>query len=84
MRDAQLQEAAMRLLTKKEAAALVRYHPASLMRLAREGLFPKPIKIGRGTQAYVRFDADEIEAWLASKAGEREAGAAKPASGLHV
>jgi len=58
----------MRLLTKQEAAELVRYHPASLMRLAREGLFPKPIKIGRGPQAYVRFDADELEAWIKTRA----------------
>ena len=62
----------MRLLTKKEAAERARYHPESLMRLSREGLAPRPIRLGKGGGS-VRFDEAEIDAWLASAVAERDA-----------
>lgn len=63
----------MRLLTKKAVAELLGYHPEHVMRLAREGTFPRPIKLGSAQNSAVRFDLAEIEAWVAGRAGEREA-----------
>lgn len=68
----------MKLLTKKEAAELLGYHPEHVMRLSRTGEFPRAIKLGRSQNCAVRFDADELEAWLASKVGERDAVASLP------
>jgi predicted DNA-binding transcriptional regulator AlpA len=63
----------MKLLTKKEAAELLGYHPEYVMRLAREaGDFPRAIKFGRSQNCAVRFDAAEIEAWVGARAAERE------------
>jgi predicted DNA-binding transcriptional regulator AlpA len=64
----------MRLLTKKEAADRARVHPESLMRWTREGVAPRPVKIGGKRGSAVRFIEDEIDAWLAaSKVAERDA-----------
>ena len=37
-----------RLLSKREAADYVGFHPEHLMRLSRDGKFPRPIKLGPG------------------------------------
>jgi excisionase family DNA binding protein len=63
----------MKLLTKKEAAELLGYHPEHVMRLARSGEFPRAIKLGRSQNCAVRFDAAEVEAWIGARAAEREA-----------
>jgi predicted DNA-binding transcriptional regulator AlpA len=63
----------MRLLTKKQAAELLGYHPEHVMRLSRSGDFPRAIKLGRAQNCAVRFDAAELEAWVVARAGEREA-----------
>jgi prophage regulatory protein len=55
-------EKVMRLLSKKEVAAMLEYHPEHLMRLAREGRFPKPLKATAGGRC--RWDAADIEAWV--------------------
>jgi len=55
------------LLTKKEAAALVGWHPEHAMREARAGRFPKPIKTGTSSNSGVRFVADEIAAWISDR-----------------
>ena len=39
------------LLTKREAAALVGWHPEHVMREARAGRFPKPISASRSATA---------------------------------
>jgi predicted DNA-binding transcriptional regulator AlpA len=59
------------LWTKKQAAKFANLHPEHVMRLARTGKFPRPIKIGDGPRGAVRFDADEIEAWLRAKLAAR-------------
>jgi predicted DNA-binding transcriptional regulator AlpA len=61
----------MQLLTKQEAGARVRMHPESLMRLAREGRFPKPLKATASAKSGVRFVAAEIEEWIAERMGAR-------------
>jgi predicted DNA-binding transcriptional regulator AlpA len=60
------------LMTKKQVAALVRLHPESIMRLARMGKFPKPIRIGDTDRHAVRFLEEEIDAWLRNRMIARE------------
>lgn len=62
------------LLSKRQVAEVLGIHPESVMRLAREGRFPAPIKLGTGIQAAVRFDEEDVQAWLA----ERKAARANP------
>ncbi len=64
----------MRALTTKAAVAeRLGYHPGHLMRLVREGKFPKPIKLGQGDAGAVRFIESEVDAWLDAKLAERAA-----------
>ncbi len=63
------------LLSKQEAAELVGLHPEYLMRIARAGRFPKPIRLGDRPGSAVRFVQDEIEQWLADKLAERDGAA---------
>lgn len=60
------------LLSKREVADRLGYHPEHVMRLARQGRFPRPIKLGDGGNCAVRFDEDEVESWIDAKLGERE------------
>jgi len=53
-----------RLLSKSEAAEIVGLHSVSLMRLVRQGTFPKPIKLSTGRNGRVRFAEEDIEKWL--------------------
>jgi predicted DNA-binding transcriptional regulator AlpA len=55
------------LLSKQRVARLLDLHPASVMRLAREGKFPKPFRTG-GTRGAVRWRAEDVEAWITSRA----------------
>jgi predicted DNA-binding transcriptional regulator AlpA len=63
----------MRLWSKKQTAALVHYHGEHVMRLARQGKFPRPIKTGASPNCAVRFIAEEVEAWIAARMAERDA-----------
>lgn len=56
-----------RLLSKKHVAQMVCFHPGHVMRLAREGKFPKPIKTGATENCAVRFLEEEIEAWIEAR-----------------
>jgi predicted DNA-binding transcriptional regulator AlpA len=53
-----------RLITKQQAGALLGLHPESVMRLARQGRFPSPLKLGAGVRGRVRFSQEQIRAWL--------------------
>ncbi len=53
----------LKLLTVKEAAALLRITPHSVYRMARTGAVPR-VRIGR----QVRFDEAALEAWIAAQA----------------
>ena len=59
------------LLTKQEAARRVGYHPEHVMRLARTGAFPKPVKLGATDGSAVRFVESEVDAWLETKIAAR-------------
>jgi predicted DNA-binding transcriptional regulator AlpA len=60
-----------RLLSKRETAEIVGFHPEHLMRLARAGEFPQPIKLGAATNCAVRFIAEEVDAWIAARLAAR-------------
>lgn len=62
-----------RLLSKKEAAARVGCHPEHVMRMARQHRFPRPIKLGYSENCAVRFVAQEIDEWIATRMAERNA-----------
>lgn len=64
-----------RLMSKKDVAELVGFHPEHIMRLARQGRFPRPIKSGAAENCAVRFVANEVEAWIATRIAERDAAA---------
>ena len=60
------------LLTKRQVAERVGWHPEHVMREARAGRFPKPVKLGPTPQHAVRFVADEVEEWLLQRIEERD------------
>lgn len=60
----------MRFLRKPEAAARVGYHPEHVMRLVRQDRFPKPVRLGPNSIAFVE---DEVEAWMAARVADRDA-----------
>ena len=60
----------MRFLRKPEAAARVGYHPEHVMRLVRQGEFPKPVRLGPKSIAFVE---EEVETWMAQRVAERDA-----------
>jgi predicted DNA-binding transcriptional regulator AlpA len=68
----------MRLLSKRETAKIIGFHPEHLMRLARAGEFPQPIKLGAAANCAVRFVAEEVDAWIVARSAAR---ATKPAAG---
>ncbi|MDE0236527.1 MAG: AlpA family transcriptional regulator [bacterium] len=51
-------------MTCPQVEALCRLSTSSIYRLMSDGLFPKPIRVGRRA---VRWYASEIDAWLASR-----------------
>ena len=59
------------LWTKQKTAEICGYHAEHLMRLAREGRFPRPIKMGDASNCAVRFVADEVEAWITARMSAR-------------
>lgn len=59
------------LWTKQKTAEAVGYHAEHLMRLSREGTFPRPVKLGATSNSAVRFVAEEIEAWISERMAAR-------------
>jgi predicted DNA-binding transcriptional regulator AlpA len=62
----------MKLIGKKEVAELVGYHEEHIMRLAREGKFPKPVKLVDRPNAAVRFVEEEVNEWIAERLTARQ------------
>jgi predicted DNA-binding transcriptional regulator AlpA len=63
---------AMKLLSKKAVADRVGVHPEHPMRLARQGRFPRPIKLGDSDNSGVRFVAEEVDDWVAGRMAARQ------------
>ena len=59
----------MNLERKKVTAARVGFHPVHLMRLVREGRFPKPVRLGPNSIAFV---TEEVSAWIEQRIAERD------------
>ena len=59
----------MRFLTKAETAARVRYHPEALMRLVRQGRFPKPVRLAATKLVWPEA---EIESWQEARVADRD------------
>ena len=56
------------LMSKAEVAAKIGVHPESVMRLARAGKFPKPVRLGGDGKTHrVRFVESEVDDWLAAR-----------------
>jgi len=75
-----------RLLSKRQTAEIVGWHPEHLMRRVRSGEFPQPIKLGAATNCAVRFIAEEVDAWIAARLAARvtKPTAAEPVAGYPV
>jgi hypothetical protein len=59
--------AARRLLTRSEAAALLAVSPGTLSRWAAERIGPPFVKLGPSDKASVRYPADQLEEFIASR-----------------
>ena len=66
----------VRLLSKHQVSDKLGYHPEHVMRLARQGKFPQPVKLGDHPNCAVRFDEAEVDAYIAGRMAARAAGAA--------
>ncbi|MEQ1718961.1 MAG: AlpA family phage regulatory protein [Hyphomicrobium sp.] len=56
-----------RIVTKKELRLLVPYSPQYILRLEKQGRFPRRIQIG---PRRVGWRLSDIEAWIAERAAE--------------
>lgn len=59
-----------RLLTKTDVANWLGCHPEHVMRMARQGRFPKPLKLHPSDRGRVRFVANDVATWIAQRQGE--------------
>ena len=66
------------LLNKREAAARIGVNPHTLVRMAKGGRFPAPVRLGDHPLAEHRFIESEVEAWIEARVVERDALAAEP------
>jgi prophage regulatory protein len=59
-----------RLITKRELCKMVPYTPQHILRLEKEGRFPRRVQVGPNRVAWVEA---EVEAWVAARVAERDA-----------
>lgn len=59
-----------RLITKRELRQMVPYTPQHILRLEKEGKFPRRVQVGPNRVAWVEA---EVEAWVAARVAERDA-----------
>ena len=60
-----------KILRAKQVKEVVGYSIPSIYRLAKQGLFPKPIKLGERGSAWL---VSEVDAWLQSRVDLRDRG----------
>ena len=58
----------MRFLKKRVVAQQVGYHPAHVMKLVKEGKFPRPVRLNDRAVVFVE---EEIDAWMEARVKER-------------
>ncbi len=61
------------LLNKRDAAARIGVNPATLMRMAKEGRFPVPVRLSDHLLAEHRFIESEVEEWVQDRIAARDA-----------
>lgn len=61
-----------RFYTAKQNAAALQKHPHTIKRWVREGRFPKPIRTGPTQRHRLLWLAEDVEAWAAARADERD------------
>ena len=66
---------AIQIISRKEAASRVNYHPHHLVRMEKVGRFPRSVVLGPGRRGYVE---GEVEAWIEERIAERDARCAEP------
>jgi prophage regulatory protein len=71
--ESSMSSALPRVITKRELRQLVPYTPQHILRLEKQGKFPKRIKIG---ERRVGWWLHEVLAWLAERSGNATTGAA--------
>lgn len=59
-----------RLIAKRELSQMVPYTPQHILRLEKEGKFPRRVQVGPNRVAWVEA---EVEAWIAARVAERDA-----------
>ena len=69
------------LLKKRFVLAMTGFSSAKLYRDIKNGLFPRPIKLGVGNRAGVAWLSSEVEAWIESRVRERDAANSTKAAG---
>lgn len=62
----------MKLMTKAGVSEMTGYHAEHCTRLARQGKFPQPIKLGDGKGSAVRWIEAEVIAWIEQRAAARQ------------
>ena len=58
-----------RLITKAELRTLVPYTPQHILRMEKQGRFPRRVQLGPNRVAWL---LTEIETWIAARVAERE------------
>ena len=58
-----------RLITKAELRQIVPYTGQHILRLEKDGKFPRRIRVGANRVAWL---LSEVEAWLAARVAERD------------
>ena len=59
----------MKLITKKQLHDIVPYTPQHILRLEKDGRFPKRVRIGENRVAWL---LSEVEHWIAVRVAQRE------------
>ena len=60
----------MKILRKEAVSEKVGYTAVHISKLAREGRFPLPVKLGPGPKARVVWIESEVDAWLEERVAE--------------
>ena len=58
-----------RLITKQELRPIVPYTPQHILRLEKQGKFPRRVQVGANRVAWL---SSEVEAWVAARVAERD------------
>lgn len=62
----------MRILTKREVAEKISYHPESIGRLEASAGFPRRLRLGPGKHGRVGWIESEVDDWILWRAALRD------------